>query len=298
MTTSKIIAFSSMNRLSTAKRARILSLLAEGVSMRSIERHEGVSINTIAKLLDASGRACSLYHDDTVRDIPGKRRNIQCDEVWSFVYAKQKRVDEVDPWDMAGTVWTWTALDADSKLLVSYLVSPYRDTEAAAQLLTDLASRLEWLPYITADELKSYRTAAMQVFGKVKRFWMLSQTRKGEDTGHSTAYVERHNLTIRMGNRRYTRKTNAYSKMLSRHVTMMDLWAVHYNFCRTHSTLGTTPAVATGLTDEPHDCEWIVGLIDAMTPSPKKPGPAVGSKYRPRTKDFGGVRRRRMLGRR
>ena len=276
-----------MNRLSTAKRARILSLLVEGVSMRSIERHEGVSINTIAKLLDAAGKACHLYHYDYVRDIPGKRRNIQCDEVWSFVYAKQKRVGEVDPWDVAGTVWTWTALDADSKLLVSYLVSPKRDTESAAQLLTDLASRLEYLPYITADELKSYRTAVKQVFGRVKCFWMLSQTRKGVDTGHSTSYVERHNLTIRMENRRYTRKTNAYSKMLSRHITMMDLWAVHYNFCRIHSTLRTTPAVATGLADAPYDCEWIVGLIDAMTPLPKKPGPAVGSKYKPRKKSTG-----------
>ena len=250
--------------------------------MRSIERTEGVSINTITKLLDAAGKACSRYHDDTVRKIPGKRRNIQCDEVWSFVYAKQKRADEVDPWDVAGTVWTWTALDADSKLLVSYLVSPHRDTESAARLLTDLAGRLEYLPYITADELKSYRTATRQVFGKVKCFWMLSQTRKGEDTGHSTSYVERHNLTIRMENRRYTRKTNAYSKMLSRHITMMDLWAVHYNFCRMHSTLGTTPAVATGLADEPHDCAWIVELIDKATPPPMKPGPAVGSKYRPR----------------
>ena len=270
-----------MNRLSTAKRARILSLLVEGMSMRSIERHEGVSINTIAKLLDAAGKACGLHHDDTVRDIPGKRRNIQCDEVWSFVYAKQKRADEVDPWDAAGTVWTWTALDADSKLLVSYVVSPHRDTESAAQLLMDLTSRLDELPYITADELKSYRAAAKQVFG-FKHIWMLSQTRKGVDTGHSTSYVERHNLTIRMENRRYARKTNAYSKMLSRHVTMMNLWAVHYNFCRIHSTLRTTPAVATGLADKPHDCEWIVGLIDAMTMAPKKPGPPVGSKYRPR----------------
>ena len=181
-----------------------------------------------------------------------------------------------------GNVWTWTALDADSKLLVSYVVSPRRDTESAAQLLTDLASRLEWYPYITADELKAYRAAAKQVFGRIKHIWMLSQTRKGVESRHSTSYVERHNLTIRMENRRYTRKTNAYSKMLSRHVTMMDLWAVHYNFCRIHSTLRTTPAVATGLADEPHDCEWIVEGIDAMTPPPKKPGPKIGSKYQPR----------------
>ena len=248
--------------------------------MRSIERHEGVSINTIAKLLDAAGKACHLYHYDYVRDIPGKR-NIQCDEVWSFVYAKEKRAPYVDPWDVAGTVWTWTALDADSKLLVSYLVSPNRDTESAVELFADLASRLDETPHITADELKAYRAAAKRVFGRKHRR-VLSQTRKGVESGHSTSYVERHNLTIRMGNRRFTRKTNAFSKMLSRHVTMMDLWALHYNFCRIHMSLRVTPAMEAGLTKELHDCEWIVELIDAMTMPSKKPGPAVGSKYRPR----------------
>ena len=116
--------------------------------------------------------------------------------------------------------------------------------------------------------------------------WMdnrvLSQTRKGVDTGHTTSYVERHNLTIRMGNRRFARKTNAFSKMFSRHVTMMNLWALHYNFCRIHSTIKITPAMEAGLTDTLHDCEWIVELIDAMAMLPKKPGPAVGTKYRPR----------------
>ena len=120
--------------------------------MRSIERHEGVSIVTIARLLDAAGKACGLYHYDHVRDIPGKR-TIQCDEVWSFVYAKDKRAPYVTPWGLAGTVWTWTALDADSKLLVSYLISPHRDTGAATALLSDLVSRLQDTPHTTADEL-------------------------------------------------------------------------------------------------------------------------------------------------
>ena len=215
-----------------------------------------------------------------MRDIPGKR-SIQCDEVWSFVYAKEKRAPYVEPWDIAGTVWTWTALDADSKLLVSYLVSANRDTDAAAELFTDLVSRLDETSHITADELKSYRAAARQVFGRKHRR-VLSQTRKGVETGHTTSYVERHNLTIRMGNRRFTRKTNAFSKMLSRHVTMMDLWALHYNFCRIHMSLQITPAMEAGLTTELYDCEWIAELIDAMTMPPKKPAPAVGSKYRPR----------------
>ena len=248
--------------------------------MRSIERHEGVSINTVAKLLNDAGAACHLYHYDYVRSIPGRRR-IQCDEVWSFVYAKEKRAPYVDPWDVAGTVWTWTALDADSKLLVSYLVSPHRDAKAAAKLFTDLVSRLLATPHITADELKSYRTAARYVFGKHHNR-ILSQTRKGVGTGHSTSYVERHNLTIRMGNRRFTRKTNAFSKMFSRHVTMMNLWALHYNFCRIHMTLRVTPAMEAGLSNTLHDCEWIVELIDAMTMASKKPGPKVGSKYKPR----------------
>ena len=236
--------------------------------------------NTVAKLLNDAGAACGLYHYDYVRDIPGKR-NIQCDEVWSFVYAKEKRAPYVDPWDVAGNVWTWTALDADSKLLVSYLLSPDRDTESAVSLLSDLANRLKVTPHITTDELKSYRAAARRVFGR-KHNRVLSQTRKGVDTGHSTSYVERHNLTIRMSNRRYARKTNAFSKMFSKHVAMLNLLAVHYNFCRIHMTLRVTPAMEAGLTDTLRDCEWIVGLIDAMTMPPRKSGPAVGSKYRPR----------------
>ena len=250
--------------------------------MRAVERLEGTSITTIARLLDAAGHACALYHYDNVCGIKGKRR-IQCDEVWSFIYAKQKNAEYAEPWDMAGSAWTWTALDADSKLLVAYLVSPDRNAEAARELLTDLKGRLNKLPHITTDELKSYRKAAKQVFGK-KHKRVLSQMRKGEESDHNTAYVERHNLTIRRGNARYARKTNAYSKMLSKHIAMMHLWALHYNFCRMHSTIRVTPAMEAGLADTCYDCEWIVGLIDMTTPAPKKPGPAKGTKYKPRKK--------------
>ena len=271
-----------MNRLSTKQRARILSLLVEGMSMRSIERHEGVSIVTIARLLQAAGRACSAYHDQHVRGIRGKR-SIQCDEIWSFVYAKEKRAPFVIPWDVAGTVWAWMAIDADSKLLVSYLLSQERGTEAATALFADLVSRLNVTPHITTDELKSYRAAARRVFGRQHR-QVLSQMRKGKDTGHTTSFIERRNLTTRTTNRRYARKTNAFSKKFARHIAMMHLSLLHYNFCRIHMSLRVTPAMEAGIDPELHDLEWIVGLIDAAAPQPKKPGPAVGSKYRPRKK--------------
>ena len=269
-----------MNRLSTEKRAYILSLLVEGMSMRSIKERQGVSRVTISRLLESAGRACRQYHDDHVRNIPGKR-NIQCDEMWSFVYAKEKRAPYVIPWDAAGSVWTWMAMDADSKLLVSYLLTQDRDTESATELLVDLMGRLDETPHITTDELKSYRAAARRVLGP-RHSRVLSQTRKGKDTGHSTSYIERLNLTVRMENRRYARKTNAFSKMFSRHIAMMNLWAVYYNFCREHMSLRITPAMDADIDDERHDFKWIVELIDAMTPTPKKPGPKVGSKYRPR----------------
>ena len=272
-----------MNKLPTEKRAKIISLMCEGVSLRSIARVEDVSLATVMRLMRLAGAACHLYHFDHVRDIPG-RRNIQCDEIWAFVYAKEKRAPYVKPWDVAGNAWLFTALDAESKLLVSYRVSQKRDARSATMLFEDIQSRLQRRPNITADELKSYRKAAQEVFGKKKARKTLSQTRKGKDTGHNTAYVERHNLTIRMTNRRYTRKTNAFSKKFSRHIGMMDLWVVHYNFCRIHKTLRVTPAMEAGITDTLRDCEWIVWLIDSMTPAPKKPGPAVGSKYKPRKK--------------
>ena len=269
-----------MNKLPTEKRAKIISLMCEGVSLRSIARVEDVSLATVMRLMRLAGAACHLYHFDHVRDIPG-RRNIQCDEIWAFVYAKEKRAPYVKPLDTAGTAWTWTALDADTKLLVSYLISQKRDTRSAVALFSDIKSRLQERPHITADGLKSYRKAAKAVFGKKARK-VLSQTRKGKDTDHNTAYVERHNLSIRMGNRRYARKTNAFSKKLARHITMMDLWVVHYNFCRIHMSLRVTPAMEAGLSDTLRDCEWIVWLIDSMMMPPKKPGPPVGSKYKSR----------------
>ena len=267
-----------MNKLSLDKRIQILSMLVEGSSMRSTSRVCDVSINTVARYLDLAGKACWLYHDVHVRGIKGKR-DVQCDEVWSYVYAKDRVADWADPWDVAGSVWTFTALDASSKLLISYMLRQRRDARSATVLMRDMESRLKKTPRLTADSLRAYQIAAAKVWGRKAQ---LSQLRKGEDTDHNTAYVERHNLTIRMANRRYTRKTNAFSKKMARHEAAMHLFAVYYNFCRIHQTLRVTPAMEAGLTDTLYDMGWIVDLIEAITVPPQKPGPKPGTKYRPR----------------
>ena len=250
--------------------------------MRSIERIEGVSITTVARLLTLAGIACKDYHDKHVQSIKGKRQ-IQCDELWSFIYAKERQAPYADPWDVAGHAWTFTAIDADSKLLISYLIAPSRNEKAAKRILLDLTKRLEEVPSITADKLNAYRKAAKSVYGADSKK-ILSQMRKGETSDHNTAYVERHNLTIRMNNRRFNRQTNAFSKKLTKHLAMMHLFAVYYNFCRIHMTLRVSPAMEAGITIRLRDYEWIVGLIDAIEPKPKRPGPKKGSHYRQRVK--------------
>ena len=269
-----------MNRLPKAKRVQMLSMLVEGMSMRSTARVCDVAFNTVADLLDMAGKACWLYHDEHVRGIEG-RRNVQCDEVWSFVYAKDRALDWADPWDVAGSVWTFTALDAQSKLLISYMVRKRRNTKSANVLMKDLRGRLNKRPRLTADSLKAYPKATKKTWGTAAH---LSQIRKGEDTDHNTAFVERHNRTIRMSNRRFARKTDAFSKKMARHKAMMHLFALNYNFVRIHQTLRVTPAMEAGLTDTLHDMDWIVGLIEGVTEPPKKPGPKKGAKYRPRRK--------------
>ena len=239
--------------------------------MQSITRILDVNMATVSRLLRLAGWACAIYHRDHVRNIPGKRL-VQCDEIWSFVYAKRKYASYVEPWDYAGDIWTFTALDANSKLLIAYFLAPTRNTRNARLLLADVASRLEETPSLVTDRLKSYTKAAKQLYGKKSKY-ILSQTRKGETTDHSTSFIERHNLTIRMSNRRYARKTNAFSKSAARHIDMFNLFAIHYNFCRIHKSLRVTPAMEAGLTNVLRDCEWIVGLINEIEPKPKKPGP-------------------------
>lgn len=269
-----------MNRLSLEKRIQILAMLVEGMSMNAVARVCNVSFNTVCRYLDLAGEACEQHHYSFVRGIKGKR-DVQCDELWAFVYAKDKSLDWAIPWDDAGTIWTWTALDSKSKLFISYLFSLKRDSNSATVLFKDLDSRLEKRPRVTTDSLRAYDIASHRVWGDKSQ---LTQTRKGVNTDHTTAFVERSNLTIRMGNRRYTRKTNAYSKTSDRHMAMGHLFFTHYNFCRIHKSLQVTPAMEAGLTDTLCDVDWLVDLVDSAAPIPKRPGPKPGTKYRPRRK--------------
>jgi len=285
-----------MNRLSTEKRVLILNLLVEGMSMRSISRTVGVSINTVTKLLVAAGEACADFHDETVQDVESRR--IQCDEVWAFCYAKEKNVAKAKaaPQD-AGDVWTWTAIDADSKLILSWEVGD-RSAHTATSFLYNLEHRLAHRVQLTTDGHKAYLEAVDRAFVGGVDYAMLvklygddgrkSPERKyspsafngarvnviegNPDRDHvSTSYVERQNLTMRMSMRRFTRLTNAFSKKIENHIHMLSLYFVHYNFVRIHQSLQCTPAMAAGVTDTLHDMEWIVGLIDARAPKPQRP---------------------------
>ena len=285
-----------MNKLPLSKRAKIISMLVEGMSLRSISRIEDVSINTVSKLLIGAGEACVDFHNSHVSDVEAKR--IQVDEIWQFCYAKEKNVSRAKAApDGAGDTWTWTAIDAESKLIVSWLLGD-REQRSAYHFIADLAERIVGRAQLTSDGLRLYRTAVEAVFGAdvdyaqiVKVFGSPVEdekryspaTCKGTiktavsgrpDPDHvSTSYVERHNLTMRMSMRRFTRLTNAFSKKLRNHALALALYFVHYNFCRTHKTLRMTPAMAAGIATQLHDAEWIVGLVDARAPKPAKPGP-------------------------
>lgn len=286
-----------MNRLPKDKQARILNLLVEGMSMRSITRIEGVGINTVARLIDAAGAAAAAYHDEHVRGIRG-RRNVECDEVWAFVYAKEKNVPKAKAApENAGDAWTFSAIDADSKLVISYLVGD-RDGQCALELMDDLRARLEDRPQVTTDGLRAYLEAVEGAFGGDVDFaQLIKQYGNAEGKGSerryspaectgirmkvvegdpdmsrvSTSYIERSNLTMRMGNRRFTRLTNAFSKKIEKHSAMVNLFFLHYNFCRIHKTLKVTPAMEAGIDSTVRDTAWIVDLIAARAPKPNRP---------------------------
>ena len=263
--------------------------------MRAIARLTGASFNTISKLLIDAGEACAAYHDETVRNVKAAR--VQCDEIWTFTYAKQKNVEtaKAAPTD-AGDTWTWTALDADSKLIVSYLVGG-RDAEYANTFMDDVASRLATRVQLTTDGHKAYLDAVEGAFGAdvdfaqlVKVYGASPDSAKGRyspaectgirkrsvegkpDKDHvSTSFVERQNLTMRMHMRRFTRLTNAFSKKVENHIHMVALYTVFYNYCRIHKTLRVTPAMEAGLSDTVRDMEWIAELVDARAPKPGRP---------------------------
>ena len=228
-------------------------MLVEGMSMRGITRLTGVSINTVSKLLRDAGNAAVAYHDENVRSIEGER-TIQCDEIWSFVYAKASNVAEAKAApEGAGDAWTWVGLDTESRLIVSYLLSGARDDFSAVAFMKDLAGRLEEPPLLATDALSSYRMGVRWAFG----------TTAGHMPSKSgTSYVERQNLTMRMGMRRFARRTNGFSKRFEFHLCLIALHTLYYNFCRIHSTIQCSPAMAAGVDDHLHDLEWIVGLID------------------------------------
>ena len=260
-----------MNKLSSAKRAEILGMMADGVSLRAIARLTGVSKNTLAKLVEDAGEAFSDYQDRVFRDLPCKR--IQVDEIWSFVYAKAKNVETAKgaPAE-AGDIWTWTAIDADTKLIPSFYVGK-RDSEAARHFIGDLAGRLASRVQLTSDGHKPYLEAVEGAFGAAIDYAMLvkhyaapvgavGRYSPGDCTGiehrrvegrpdaaHiSTSYVERANLSIRMGTRRFTRLTNGFSKKAANHVHAVAIYFMHYNFVRMHQTLRCSPAMAADVT--------------------------------------------------
>lgn len=284
-----------MNKLPLAKRAQILAMLCEGASMRSVSRLADVSINTVSKLLVDAGKACATFHDDTVRDVKAKR--VQCDEIWSFTYAKAKNVAEAKAApDGAGDTWTWTAIDADSKLIVSHFVGG-RDGECAMMFMDDVAKRLATRVQLTTDGHRAYLDAVEGAFGCDVDFAQLvkiygaapgpaGRYSPAECTGAkkvkvegkpdmahvSTSYVERQNLTMRMHMRRFTRLTNAFSKKFENHAHMVALYAVWYNFVRVHKSLRVSPAMAAGISDRLWSMEDLASLVQADA-KPSKRGP-------------------------
>lgn len=275
-----------MNKLSDAKRIQILHMLVEGSSMRSISRIVGCSINTVTKLLVEAGEACFAYHDANVRGLLSKR--IQCDEIWSFCYSKQKNVAmaKAAP-EQAGDVWTWTSLDADSKLICNWVVGG-RDADYALALMDDMRDRLETRVQLTTDGHRAYLDEVEGAFGAdidyaqlVKLYGAAPESFKGRyspadcigakpkriegnpDLAHvSTSYVERQNLNMRMGMRRFTRLTDAFSKKMDNHCHALSLYFTYYNFVRIHKTLKVTPAMAAGVTDKLWEMSDLLAVID------------------------------------
>ncbi len=273
-----------MNKLPSAKRAAVLAALVEGCSIRATVRITGVAKNTVVKLLAELGPACAKFHDETVRNL--RSRRVQCDEILSFVGAKQKNVPAKKAGQFGvGDVWTWTAIDADSKLIVSWLVGR-RDLAAAYDFMHDVADRLAHRVQLTTDGLHVYLEAVESAFNLDVDYAMLqkiygtnpeAETRYSPaqclgtkvdvvtgdpDPKHiSTSYVERQNLTMRMSMRRFTRLTNACSKKIENHSAAVALYFVYYNFCRVHQTLRVTPAMEAGLTDHVWTISEIVGLL-------------------------------------
>lgn len=275
-----------MNRLSTTQRVSVVAALVEGNGLRATARMTDTARMTVEKLLRDLGTACARYQDEHLRNLSCKR--IQCDEIWSFVYAKAKNVTPkiAERHPDAGDVWTWTAIDADTKLVPSWRIGP-RDLATAYDFMNDLSERLTQRIQLTTDGLKVYVEAVENSFGMDIDYAMLrkvygadpeavetryspakclgSEVKYISGNPHpkhiSTSYVERQNLTLRMHMRRFTRLTNGFSKKLENHTHMVALHFMYYNFAKIHQSLCVTPAMEAGVTDHVWSLAEIVNLL-------------------------------------
>lgn len=275
----------SMNRLDKVRRTQVVRCLVEGCSIRATVRMTGASKNTIAKLLVDLADACVGYHDRHVRNL--KVRRLQRDEIWNFVGAKAKNVTLEQKAEGWGDTWTWTALDADTKLCVSYLVGG-RDLGWATEFMRDCAKRISNRVQITTDGHKAYLEAVESAFGADIDYAQLQKVYGAPTEDHkryspavcigcdmkvvsgnpdpkhvSTSFVERQNLSMRMSIRRFTRLTNAFSKKVENHAAAVALWFMYYNFCRVHQTLRVTPAMEAGISAHVWTVEELAALLDS-----------------------------------
>jgi len=281
-----------MNRLPAAKRTAVVAALVEGVSVRATCRLTGVSKPTVLKLLADVGSAVAKFQDETLRNL--RCRNLQCDEIWSFCYAKERHVTPKirEKNQAAGDVWTWTAIDRDSKLCIAWLVAD-RSAGSAWTFMQDVAARLKHRIQLTTDGYKPYLEAVEDAFGSGIDYAMLVklygsdpesekryspakcigtvvETISGDPDAANicTSHVERQNLTMRMSMRRFTRLTNAFSRKIENHAAAVALHFMHYNFVRIHETLRVTPAMAAGITDRVWDIDDIVRLLEQAERNP------------------------------
>src|SRR5438874_6540341 len=277
-----------MNRLSAERRTAVIKALVEGNSIRATCRMTGTAKGTVLRLVAEIGAACAQFHDRTVRNIKAKR--LQADEIWSFCHAKARNVPaHLEGKPGIGDLWTWVALDADTKLAITYLVGQ-RDAGEATVFMRDLVSRLTRRPQLTTDGFPGYLQAVEEAFGwngvdyamlikiygaghevdrgysppvcvGAEKHWIMGKPNRAHV---STSFVERQNLTMRMQMRRFTRLTNGFSKKVDNHRHSVALHYMHYNFCRIHQTLKVTPAMEAGITDH----VWEVGELCALMPKP------------------------------
>jgi IS1 family transposase len=284
-----------MNLLTTADRIRIVAALVEGNSIRSTSRMTGVARNTVTKLLVDLGKACASYHGRYVRNV--RVRRLQCDEIWAYVGAKAKNVSAEKKEIGWGDVWTWVGIDAQTKLVLSYLVGG-RGADWAQDFMEDCASRIQGRVQITTDGYRVYLEAVEGAFGidcdyvqlhKIFGASLETETRYSPavcigcdmktvsgnpDPKHvSTSFVDRQNLTMRMHIRRFTRLTNGFSKKIENHARAVALHFMYCNYARIHQTLRVTPAMESGLADHVWSLQELIAACDALIPAPKKRGP-------------------------